>query len=67
MPDFDSWRNYRHEWKEQGSLDLLGVLKKCFGKWAILGPKMAYPHNWIHFKIFFKNFAQRIGPIDRLK
>ena len=45
MADFDSWRNYRHEWKEQGSLDLLGVLKKCFGKWAILGPKMAYPHH----------------------
>ena len=46
MPGFDSGHNDRHEWKEQGSLDQLGLLKKkCLDKWAILGPKMAYPHN----------------------
>ena len=46
MPGFDSGVNYSHEWKEEGSLDQLGLLeKKCLDKWAILGPKMAYPHD----------------------
>ena len=40
MPGFDSGHNDRHEWKEQGSLDQLGLLKKkMFGQMGHFGPQ----------------------------
>ena len=54
----------RLEWKKQDSLT--GILKKnsYLGKWDILGPKIADPHNsGSAWRIFF-NFAQRKGIID---
>ena len=40
MPGFDSGVNYSHEWKEEGSLDQLGLLeKKMFGQVGHFGPQ----------------------------
>ena len=35
------------------------------GKWTILGPKMAHPHNSASAVTIFLNFAQSKGPIGR--
>ena len=55
MSDFDFWYVDKHKWKKQGSLT--GFLKKNshLGKWVILGPKNAHPHNsGSAGRIFFK-------------
>ena len=58
ISDFDFWHINTHEWKEQGLLTgLLKKKKSHLGKWAILCPKMAHPHNTESTVRFFKNFC----------
>ena len=41
---FDFWHVDRHEWKEQGYKQVFWR-NSHLGKWAILCPKIAHPHN----------------------
>ena len=45
ISNFDFWHVDRHEWKKQGSLTAFLKKNSHLGKWAILGLKIAHPHN----------------------
>ena len=45
ISDFDFWHIDRHEWKKQGSLTSFLKKNSHLRKWAILGSKIAHPHN----------------------